>query len=33
VCRQVTARRLLRADDPAEAKIANGGTTFVLKPA
>jgi hypothetical protein len=27
----VTTRRLLRADDPAEARIATGGATLVLK--
>jgi hypothetical protein len=29
----VTTRRLLRADDPAEARIATGGVTLVLEPA
>jgi hypothetical protein len=29
----VTTRRLLRADDPAEAVIATGGVTLALKPA
>jgi hypothetical protein len=28
----VTTRRLLRADDPAEARIATGGATLVLEP-